>query len=177
VPQIRGDETRDHHAVLERKSGEASRGLPGCQRPGAGQRLRMKKALNQGPVAERGDHGWFEANKPRPEAMTPLRRSANSSTGRGCVHLHSVAGRPPSGQGCAECLESGSEWVHLCICMACGHVGCCDCSPHRHAMGHWLANRDHPLVRSYEDGEDWWWCYPEELRFEVRGAPPSPSHG
>jgi hypothetical protein len=106
-----------------------------------------------------------------------VRRSTNESVGRGCVHLHSVTGRPPSGQGCARCLESGYEWVHLSICMACGHVGCCDCSPHRHAMGHWLANRDHPLVRSYEDGEDWWWCYPEELRFEVKGAPPSPSHG
>jgi hypothetical protein len=76
-------------------------------------------------------------------------------------------GRPPSGRGCAECLGSGFEWVHLCICMARGHVGCCNCSPHRHAMGHWLVNRDHPLVRSYEDSEDWWWCYQEELRFEV----------
>jgi uncharacterized UBP type Zn finger protein len=106
--------------------------------------------------------------------MVLVRRSANKSDGNACLHLHSVVGMPPLAQGCSECLESGSEWVHLRICMTCGHVGCCDSSPNRHALAHWLANRDHPLVRSYEQAEDWWWCYPEELRFEVKGAPPSP---
>jgi hypothetical protein len=108
--------------------------------------------------------------------MVLVRRSANKLAGNECVHLHSVVGTPPSTEGCSECLESGSEWVRLRICVTCGHIGCCDSSPNRHALAHWLGNRDHPLVRSYEHGEDWWWCYPEELRFEVRGAPPSPSH-
>jgi hypothetical protein len=133
---------------------------------------RSSRALNGTPP------GWPAVRRTlfKKVGMTSL-RSANKATEGGCVHLHSVVGTPPSGLGCVECLEAGCEWIHLRICVTCGHVGCCDRSPHRHAMGHWLANRDHPLVRSYEDGEDWWWCYPEELLFEVRGAPPSPSHG
>jgi uncharacterized UBP type Zn finger protein len=62
------------------------------------------------------------------------------------------------------------------MCMTCGHVGCCDSSPNKHATAHWHLT-SHPLVRSFEPGEDWWWCYPDELRFEVPDAPPAPSHG
>jgi len=59
----------------------------------------------------------------------------------------------------------GSGWVHLRLCLACGHVGCCDNSPNRHATAH---NRQthHPLIRSFEPGEDWGWCYVDELLFE-----------
>jgi hypothetical protein len=60
--------------------------------------------------------------------------------------------------------------------MACGHVGCCDDSPQRHATQHWHAVTDHPLIRSYEPGEDWWSCYVDDVVFEVEGSPPAPSH-
>lgn len=92
-----------------------------------------------------------------------------------CEHLDTVEDVEPSSEGCEDCLASGGRWVHLRICQQCGHVGCCDSSPNRHATAHWR-NAGHPIVRSYEPGEDWWWCYPDELMFEVHGAPPSPSH-
>jgi hypothetical protein len=93
-----------------------------------------------------------------------------------CSHLDTVNEVEPSSTGCEDCLRIGGRWVHLRLCMACGHVGCCDSSPNRHATGHWHDHPDHPLVRSYEPGEEWWWCYPDDLLFEVPGAPPAPSH-
>jgi hypothetical protein len=93
-----------------------------------------------------------------------------------CTHLGSAADVIPSSDGCEDCLRMGDRWVHLRMCMRCGHIGCCDSSPNRHATAHFHAHRDHPLVRSYEPGEDWWWCYADELLFEVDGAPPAPSH-
>lgn len=94
-----------------------------------------------------------------------------------CAHLDTVEDVTPSGDGCEGCVRSGSSsWVELRICMKCGHVGCCDSSPGQHATGHWHDNPDHPLMRSYEPGGNWWWCYPEELFFDVEGAPPAPSH-
>ncbi len=93
-----------------------------------------------------------------------------------CAHVAgAVLDVRPSSTGCEDCLRIGSRWVHLRLCMTCGHVGCCDSSPNRHATAHWLAST-HPLVRSYEPGESWWWCYPDELSFEVAGAPRAPSH-
>ena len=82
----------------------------------------------------------------------------------------------PSGPGCVECEASGGWWVHLRRCAQCGHVGCCDNSPNRHATAHYNATTDHPLVRSYEPGEDWWYCYADDLAFDIDGAPPAPSH-
>lgn len=93
-----------------------------------------------------------------------------------CSHLDTVAEVTPSSEGCEDCLRIGGRWVHLRLCMRCGHVGCCDNSPNRHATAHWEAHLDHPIIRSFEPGEDWWWCYPDQLFFEVEGAPPSPSH-
>jgi uncharacterized UBP type Zn finger protein len=87
-----------------------------------------------------------------------------------CTHLDTVADVTPSGDGCVECLATGGTWVHLRLCMHCGHVGCCDSSPGRHATGHFHATGD-PLIQSYEPGEDWWWCYVDELAFEVAGEP------
>ncbi|MBO0709439.1 MAG: UBP-type zinc finger domain-containing protein [Candidatus Dormibacteraeota bacterium] len=92
-----------------------------------------------------------------------------------CSHLDEVAEVTPSGDGCQECLQNGGRWVHLRICQSCGHVGCCDSSPGRHATQHYH-QAHHPLIRSFEPGEDWWWCYVDELLFEVDGAPPAPSH-
>ena len=76
---------------------------------------------------------------------------------------------PPSGTGCVECLESGGWWVHLRRCTQCGHIGCCDDSLERHASAH-ANSSGHPVIRSFEPGEDWFWNYPDE---PIRGrAPP-----
>ena len=91
-----------------------------------------------------------------------------------CDHLDTIADVAPSGTGCQECLATGQQWVHLRMCQSCGHVGCCDSSPGRHATAHFHATT-HPLIRSYEPGEDWFWCYADEVAFEL-DDPPGPSH-
>jgi hypothetical protein len=68
---------------------------------------------------------------------------------------------PPSGPGCLECEESGGWWFHLRRCTACGHIGCCDSSPSQHARGH-AAQSGHPVIRTFEPGEDWFWDYGSE---------------
>lgn len=93
-----------------------------------------------------------------------------------CSHLDRVAEVGPSSNGCYECLQTGASWVHLRICMTCGHVGCCNNSIGKHAAAHYESNPDHPVIRSFEPGEDWWWCYPEALFFYVDGAPSAPSY-
>ena len=77
---------------------------------------------------------------------------------------------------CAECSAAAyRNWVHLRVCLMCGHVGCCNSSPGKHASAH--ANQHaHALVRSYEPGEDWFYCYVEDVAFLVDGAPAAPSH-
>ena len=83
-----------------------------------------------------------------------------------CGHLDriTVETLPASIRGCEECLKTGSRWVHLRMCMSCGKIGCCDSSPNRHASRH--AGEDgHPIVRSAEQGEDWSWCYVDEVAF------------
>jgi uncharacterized UBP type Zn finger protein len=80
----------------------------------------------------------------------------------GCTHTDQIRDVTPSGSGCKECLEIGGHWVHLRLCLSCGHVGCCDSSPNRHATKHFRASH-HPIVRSFEPGEDWAWCYVDEV--------------
>jgi hypothetical protein len=93
-----------------------------------------------------------------------------------CSHFDQILEVTPSSSGCEDCLAQGRrDWVHLRVCQKCGHVGCCDSSPGRHATSHFGAAR-HPVIRSYEPGEDWYWCYDDELLFELEGAPPAPSH-
>jgi uncharacterized UBP type Zn finger protein len=83
-----------------------------------------------------------------------------------CKHLDQIQDvRPRTPEGCEECLKTGSEWVHLRLCLTCGHVGCCDDSPNRHATRHFHQSR-HPVIRSLEPGEDWGWCYVDELMME-----------
>ena len=89
-----------------------------------------------------------------------------------CSHLDQIRVTSSDAPGCQECLASGSSWVHLRLCVECGHVGCCDNSPNRHATGHHQAS-GHPIIRSYEPGEAWWWCYVDELGFELEGAGPA----
>jgi uncharacterized UBP type Zn finger protein len=93
-----------------------------------------------------------------------------------CSHVAQLGEVAPRGEGCEDCLRIGAEWVHLRLCMTCGHVGCCDSSPNRHATAHYHQNPDHPVIRSFEPEEDWWWCYADDLFFDVDGAPPAPSH-
>jgi len=93
-----------------------------------------------------------------------------------CEHVSTIRPVLPSAPGCEDCLGAGRrDWVHLRLCMSCGHVGCCDSSPGRHATQHFLASA-HPVVRSFEPGEDWFWCYADDVMFEVEGAPPALSH-
>jgi hypothetical protein len=95
---------------------------------------------------------------------------------RNCLHLAHARPVDPLPSGCEECLASGRlDWVHLRVCQECGHVGCCDASPGRHATEHFFRS-EHPVIRSYEPGEDWFWCYVEDFAFELKGAPPAPSH-
>jgi len=93
-----------------------------------------------------------------------------------CTHLDTINDVTPSDEGCHECLLAGGRWVHLRMCEECGHVGCCDSSPNRHATAHHHATT-HPIVRSFEPGEDWFYCYPDDLAFEIDGVGPAPSHG
>ena len=93
-----------------------------------------------------------------------------------CAHLPDDLTPPePSAQGCEDCLRDGGEWVHLRLCLGCGHVGCCDSSPHRHARAH-AESGEHPMIRSFEPGEDWFFCYADEMIFQVPDAPPAPSY-
>ena len=80
-----------------------------------------------------------------------------------CAHLDTVEFVDPPADipGCEDCLKIGGEWVHLRLCLTCGHVGCCDDSPNRHATAHFHATR-HPIIQSLEPGEDWRWCFVHE---------------
>ncbi len=101
-----------------------------------------------------------------------------------CTHLSHVelTELPESVEGCEDCLAIGGQWFHLRICLECGHVGCCDSSPNRHATEHAHAT-NHPIIRSLQPGEQWCWCYPDEIAMElpaVTGStriPPSPLGG
>jgi uncharacterized UBP type Zn finger protein len=91
-----------------------------------------------------------------------------------CTHLDEVEvlELPAEVDGCEDCLREGGKWLHLRICLTCGHVGCCDNSPGRHATAHHHATT-HPIIRSLEPGEDWSWCYVDEVAMlidEVHGS-------
>lgn len=83
-----------------------------------------------------------------------------------CTHTEGLAPVSPGSEGCEECLRTGGVWVHLRMCLSCGRVGCCDSSPNRHATRHFRAT-GHPVVRSAEPGEDWAWCYIDEVPLYV----------
>ena len=90
-----------------------------------------------------------------------------------CSHLNQVhAVTPGTPNGCAECLASGSRWVHLRLCLSCGHVGCCDDSPNKHATAHFHAT-GHPVIEGYDPPEGWGWCYVDEVELPV---PPQAGH-
>ena len=82
-----------------------------------------------------------------------------------CTHLDQIQDVTPGTQGCEECLQSGDTWVHLRMCLICGHVGCCDSSRNKHATKH-FHETGHPLVRSLERGESWMWCYVDKVMLQ-----------
>lgn len=82
-----------------------------------------------------------------------------------CSHLDMMRDVTPSADGCEDCLKIGGTWLHLRICRTCGHVGCCDQSPNRHARKH-AEETNHPIVQSIEPGEDWIWCFIDEVYLE-----------
>jgi uncharacterized UBP type Zn finger protein len=79
-----------------------------------------------------------------------------------CTHLNQIRFRSTETRVCTDCLKMGDRWVHLRLCLSCGYVGCCDSSKNKHATKHFLATR-HPLIRSIEPGENWVWCYLDDL--------------
>ena len=79
-----------------------------------------------------------------------------------CSHLDMIQDVTPSAEGCEDCLAAGDTWVHLRLCMTCGHVGCCDDSKNTHARKHATAT-EHPIIKSFETGEFWMWCYQDDV--------------
>ena len=82
-----------------------------------------------------------------------------------CTHLDQARDVSPCTNGCEECLKTGDPWVHLRMCLTCGHVGRCDSSKNKHARKHFHSSH-HPLVQSLEPGEDWVWCYIDQVMLE-----------
>ena len=96
-----------------------------------------------------------------------------------CSHMKTIKFKSTDKDVCEECVKLGDTWVHLRLCLECGHVGCCDDSPGRHASRH-ATTSSHPIIRSLEPGEEWCWCFVDELGMvipQVTGTtriPPSP---
>jgi uncharacterized UBP type Zn finger protein len=83
-----------------------------------------------------------------------------------CAHLDQITNPKPKSKGCEECLKMGDTWVHLRLCESCGHVGCCDSSKNKHATKHAKAT-GHPVIKSFQPGEDWYYCYVDDVMFEM----------
>jgi hypothetical protein len=92
-------------------------------------------------------------------------RNEEESDMQRCGHLDHVHRVQPKTRGCEECLKMGDSWVHLRLCMECGHVGCCDDSKNTHATKHFHHTR-HPIMRSVEPGEQWGWCFEDDLMLD-----------
>jgi hypothetical protein len=83
-----------------------------------------------------------------------------------CTHTAGIRKVVPSALGCEECLKTGSMWVHLRLCRTCGHVGCCDDSPNRHATQHFHATQ-HPIIEGYDPPEGWGWCFVDKVMLDL----------
>lgn len=82
-----------------------------------------------------------------------------------CEHMSEIRDVKPSAKGCEDCLKTGDTWVHLRICLQCGHVGCCDSSKNKHATKH-FHEAGHPIMQSFQPGESWKWCYVDQIYIE-----------
>ena len=98
-----------------------------------------------------------------PESDARMRKEENMA--KRCTHLDQIHDVTPSAKGCEDCLKIGDSWVHLRLCLTCGHVGCCDDSKNKHATRHFHAI-NHPIIQSFEPGEDWGWCYIDQVMLE-----------
>jgi hypothetical protein len=94
---------------------------------------------------------------------------------KSCTHTAAISDVTPSALGCEECLKTGSPWVHLRLCRTCGHVGCCDSSPNKHATRHFRAT-GHPVIEGYDPPEGWGWCYVDETFVDL-GDRTTPQRG
>lgn len=86
---------------------------------------------------------------------------------KSCTHIENVNQdtKPNTPNGCEQCLQMDSDWVQLRLCLSCGHVGCCDSSPNKHATKHYHQT-EHPIIRSYQSGQDWEWCYVDKITMQ-----------
>lgn len=84
-----------------------------------------------------------------------------------CTHTDQIKEVTPDSQGCGACLASGDSWVHLRLCLTCGHVGCCENSKNKHALKHHRAT-EHPIVQSMEKDDEWMWCYVDEVMLPLK---------
>lgn len=82
-----------------------------------------------------------------------------------CEHISQIRDVKPSSKGCEDCLKTGDTWVHLRICLQCGHVGCCDSSKNKHATKH-FQKTTHPIMQSFQPGESWRWCFVDQVYIE-----------
>lgn len=83
-----------------------------------------------------------------------------------CEHVASIVPVTPSADGCEDCLKIGGRWLHLRLCENCGHVGCCDQSPNKHATKHFHTT-GHPIIRSFQPDEEWGYCYVDDTFYET----------
>ncbi|HQZ96985.1 MAG TPA: UBP-type zinc finger domain-containing protein [Pyrinomonadaceae bacterium] len=91
-----------------------------------------------------------------------------------CEHVSTIVPVKPSSDGCEDCLKIGGRWLHLRLCKNCGHVGCCDQSPNKHATKHFRST-NHPIIKSFQPGEEWGYCYIDDAFYETlpESAPPA----
>jgi hypothetical protein len=88
-----------------------------------------------------------------------------------CSHAKAIKQVTPSAKGCEECVQTGDWWMHLRLCRTCGHVGCCDQSPNKHATAHFHKTK-HPVIEGYDPPEGWGWCYVDEVFLELESQTP-----
>jgi len=106
-------------------------------------------------------HAWLAATE-----VEVAKAEGGYAMPDGCSHLATIRDVTPSALGCEECLRIGSPWVHLRICRTCGHVGCCDSSPNKHATKHFHRTK-HPIIEGYDPPEGWGWCYFDLVMFDL----------
>lgn len=106
-----------------------------------------------------------QKSKGSKQLLSSIRRhiSSGSLHEKACTHRDSIQDVAASAPGCEGCLAMGDTWVHLRMCMTCGHVGCCNDSKNKHASKHFQSS-DHPIMKSLEPGEDWMWCFIDQTK-------------
>jgi len=134
----------------------------------------------QTPICVRVDeeaigHPIGNRHRGLPATCRPQPESFEEPMSKHCTHTNQIARVVPSALGCEECLKIGSEWVHLRLCRTCGHVGCCDDSPNRHATKHFHAT-SHPIIEGYDPPEGWGWCFVDKVMLDL-GTDTTPQRG